>query len=125
MVLNNLWFDFRGGVESERARLHNRRDVLAFKAPAHGSCRAAASLSGLGQFVVDARHAVDILRVLAIPDHLVRQFTGRDNLVRGPQTWWVGSNCAGNRNFAIRFSVYDAVVARREEEFRKVGNTGR
>jgi len=45
-------------------------------------------------------------------------------------TWYVarkqagGRNCAGHRNSAIRVSVYDAVISRRQEEFRKVSDAG-
>src|SRR5262245_17605729 len=116
MVLDNLRFDLCRVMEPERARVHNCRDVLAQETRADGSRRPATAFSRLGQPAADAGNALDLFRVLAIPDHLVGESAGRDELVRGAQPWWLGHNRFGDRDFAVCVSVFDLVVTGSEKE---------
>ncbi len=62
--------------------------------------------------------------VLAIPDYLVGQSAGRDDLVRGAQARRLGRDCAGDRDPAICVSVLDSAVAGGQEQRAQTGAAG-
>src|SRR6266404_1078605 len=113
LVFNHLWINLRRFMEFERAGVRDPGDVVAGPARAHERGRAYFALSRLGQPVDGPGDAVDVLCLLAIPDHLVGQPAGRDDLVRRAQTRRLGHHRAGNCDSAICVSVPDAAIPRR------------
>src|SRR5256714_10827233 len=124
MVVDDLWFDLRGLVDLKRIGLHDSRDVMAGSARTDECGGPDFAFQRLGQLAFDSGNALDLLRILAVLDHLVRKSAGRDNVVRRAQAGWLGRNRIGDCHPPIRVSVSDASVARDQEEFAETGAVG-
>ena len=84
MVLDDLRFHLRRGMEPERAGVCDCHDGVACRGGTDEADRSAAPFPRSRQAAAGAGDVVVLLRVLAVLDYLVRQSSGRDWLLPQP-----------------------------------------
>src|SRR5215216_198419 len=111
VVLDDLRFYLRGGLEPECTRVCDCSDGKTFARRADEKDRRAIALSRSRKAAAGTRDALVVLRFFAIPDYLVRQSSGRDWLVHPAHAWRLGRRYRHDRDIAFRGAVFIPAVA--------------
>src|SRR5262249_8373966 len=67
-------------------------------------------------------HALGVLRLLSVPDHLVGQLAGRDPMVRAPDQGWLAMDRPDADSFSFRSPLSAAAVERPETQCAHAGD---
>ena len=124
MVFDDLWISLRRRVEPERAGFRDCDIGNGFKARTDVARRRAAAFSRFGKIIAGVGDALGLFCVLAILDHLVGKFAGRDSLVSAANPWQLGRDRVGGDCAALRVAVPVLTFAIAEAQSASAGPGG-
>src|SRR4030095_3980670 len=111
MVVYYLRLHFCRGLGFKRPGFHHRRDGCFIEAGADEQRGGAVTFSRPRKVTAGAGHALELLCVFTISNHLVREFARGDSLVSTKNPWRLGRNRTGGNRAAFCVSVSVPTVA--------------
>src|SRR5262245_6690193 len=116
MVIDNLRLHLRRIVGAECTGVYHRRAGQPVERRTNEQDRGAITLSRFRKTVVGVRHALGLLRFLAVFNYLVRQSSRRDRLLPAANTWCMGRRYHHRGDIALFCAVSLFVITQPEAQ---------